>query len=121
MIAQRVQANYGFLNCVRLTDGTLFSLSSKPRHYVEDYYIRSIVVGWPGSIHDNRVWMNSPMLAKARIKNEHCIRLLKMRFHYLRKTRFKLNKAHEALNSPLPGDAKGDERQDQLLAYFLEM
>ncbi|OWZ12341.1 hypothetical protein PHMEG_00014514 [Phytophthora megakarya] len=144
-IAQRIQAKHGFVNCVGIVDGTLLPLAPKPRHNGEDYYsrkasyavnalvtcddgarVRSIVVGWPGSIHDNRVWINSPValrpaghfqcnerfrssnimipafkkppktelhpdnnyfntrLAQVRIKSEHCIGLLKMRFQYLR-------------------------------------
>ncbi|KAE9273754.1 hypothetical protein PR003_g29809, partial [Phytophthora rubi] len=232
MIAQRMQDKYGFVNCVGITDGTLFPLAAKPRHHGEDYYnrkasysvnglvtcddmarIRNLVVGWPGSTHDNRVWTNSPMmiqshdyfnhneyllgdsafqvsaimipafknplkammnprqkffnskLAKARIKSEHCIGLLKMRFPYLREIRVKLSKKRkhmrrlikyvtcasilhnlliaepipqnwrdelnrqikgkldddDELNAPLPVDAIGDERRNQLLAYMLEM
>ncbi|KAE9156756.1 hypothetical protein PF004_g32479 [Phytophthora fragariae] len=104
-------------------------------------------------------------LAKARIKSEHCIGLLKMRFPYLREIRVKLSKKRkhmrrlikyvtcasilhnlliaepipqnwrdelnrqikgkldddDELNAPLPVDARGDERRNQLLAYMLEM
>ncbi|GMF29908.1 unnamed protein product [Phytophthora fragariaefolia] len=84
MIAQRMQDKYGFVNCVGITDGTLFPLAAKPRHHgAEDYSrkasysvnglvacddmarIRNLVVGWPGSTHDNRVWMNSPMVIQS--------------------------------------------------------
>ncbi|EEY56998.1 uncharacterized protein PITG_10549 [Phytophthora infestans T30-4] len=159
MISLRMQQKYGFVNCVGITDGTLFPLAAKPQHQGEDYFsrkasysvhglvtcddvgrVRSLVVGWPGSTHDNRAWMNSPLilkradhfkhneyvlgdsafqassvmipafknppkaqmnprhtyfnkqLAKARIKSEHCIGLLKMRFPYLREIRVKLGK-----------------------------
>ncbi|EEY67322.1 uncharacterized protein PITG_04328 [Phytophthora infestans T30-4] len=159
MISLRMQQKYGFVNCVGITDGTLFPLAAKPQHQGEGYSsrkasysvhglvtcddvgsVRSLVVGWPGSTHDNRAWMNSPLilkradhfkhneyvlgdsafqassvmipafknppkaqmnprhtyfnkqLAKARIKSEHCIRLLKMRFPYLREIRVKLGK-----------------------------
>ncbi|OWY97096.1 hypothetical protein PHMEG_00032458 [Phytophthora megakarya] len=104
-------------------------------------------------------------LAIARIKSEHCIGPLKMRFPYLREIRAKLSKKrkhmrsliryitctcimhnlliaepipkdwHSALeelvtgklddddelNVPLPSDAKGDKRREQLLAYLLEL
>ncbi|EEY65939.1 uncharacterized protein PITG_03470 [Phytophthora infestans T30-4] len=154
-----MKANYGFVNCVGITDGTLLPLATKPRHNGEDYYsrkssyavnalvtcddiarVRNVVIGWLGSVHDNRVWSNSPVcqnpdlhfehneyllgdsafqasrtmipaykkppkadmhpsnsyfnnqLAKARIKSEHCIGLLKMRFQYLREVRVELGK-----------------------------
>ncbi|OWY97097.1 LOW QUALITY PROTEIN: hypothetical protein PHMEG_00032459 [Phytophthora megakarya] len=72
MISDRMQTKYNFVNCIGITDGTLFPLASKPLHHGEDYYsrkasyavnglvtcddvarIRNIVVGWPGSTHDN--------------------------------------------------------------------
>ena len=79
-IARRIQDKYGFVNCVGMTDRTLFPLEFKPTANGEDYYcrkgmyavnavitcddlarVRDIVVGWPGSVHDNRVWSNSPL------------------------------------------------------------
>lgn len=39
-IAHRMKANYGFVNCVGITDGTLLPLATKPRHNGEDYYSR---------------------------------------------------------------------------------
>lgn len=159
VIAQRIKQKYGFVNCVGITDGTLFPLATKPRCNGEDYFsrkssysvnalvtcddvarVRNLVVGWPGSTHDNRVWANSPMalhpenhfqcneyllgdsafqassimvpafkkppkaelhpdntyfnseLAEVRIRSEHCIGLLKMRFQYLREVRVVLGK-----------------------------
>ncbi|OWY95948.1 hypothetical protein PHMEG_00033908 [Phytophthora megakarya] len=78
LTAGRMNDKYGFVNCVGVTDGTLFPLASKPSSHGEDYYsrkasysvnalitcddvarVRDIVVGWPGSVHDNRVWTNS--------------------------------------------------------------
>jgi len=130
-----------------LIDGTLFPLAFAPMVNGEDYYTRKgnyaikglvicddtaqitwVEMGWPGSVHDNRVWTNSEIylgtnkyfdqkeyflgnsvflasavmipafkkghnsnlseekrffntkLAKAWIKSEHCIGLLKARF-----------------------------------------
>jgi hypothetical protein len=77
-IAQRIQVKYGFPNCVGMVDGTLLPLECKPQTNGEDYYtrkggyalnalitcddvarVRDVVVGWPGSVHDNRVWSNT--------------------------------------------------------------
>jgi len=145
IIANRFQDKYGFANCVGIVDGTLFPL---PRVYGEEYWYRiggyslycqiicddemhifDYLVGYPGSVHDNCVWMKmdqhshffnyfsrlqylladsafttsvhlivafkrlrgicvlpenqllfNTCLAKARIKIEHCIGLLKNRF-----------------------------------------
>jgi len=152
VISQRFQAKYGFANCVGIVDGTVFPLAFKPSEYGEEYWYRkggyclhSIIIcddemrvldflaGYPGSVHDNRVWCNTDQflhynnyfsrfqylladsafatgvhliaafkrlrglrvlpedqelfntyLAKARIKVEHCIGLLKNRFRSLR-------------------------------------
>jgi DDE superfamily endonuclease len=153
-ISQRIQEDFDFPNCVGLIDGTLFPLAFKPKLNGEDYFTRKggysvngLVIcddqaritwfgmGWPGSVHDNRVWSNSEiflnkqqyftckeyllgdsafstssimvpaykkgpngvisedksyfntMLAKIRIKSEHCIGLLKGRFQRLREHR----------------------------------
>ncbi|OWZ10391.1 LOW QUALITY PROTEIN: hypothetical protein PHMEG_00016769 [Phytophthora megakarya] len=82
-IAQRIKDKYWFVNCVRVTDGTQFPLASKTRHHGEEYYrskgsysvnalitcddvarVRDIVVGWPGSVHDNRVRVNSALVLR---------------------------------------------------------
>ncbi|KAE9305281.1 hypothetical protein PR003_g21538 [Phytophthora rubi] len=78
-ISRRIYRKYGFVNCIGMADGTLFPLEFKPETKGEAYYsrkgyyavnalvmcddvarVRQIVVGWPGSVHDNRVWRNSP-------------------------------------------------------------
>jgi DDE superfamily endonuclease len=153
---------YLFPNCVGLIDGTLLPLATRPLLHRENYLSRkrfyAIVmlvvcdyqsrilyyhVGWPGSVHDNRVWrtcklfkncanMFSPreyllgdsaftasdilippfksaagselsgnyiafntLLAKPRVKSEHCIGLLKGRFPFLRGIRMLIgNRLH---------------------------
>ena len=76
--ARRIQRKYGFPNCIGFLDGTILPLEFKPSLYGEDYYSRKgcfavhclvicddetrildFVVGWPGSVHDNRVWVQS--------------------------------------------------------------
>jgi DDE superfamily endonuclease len=156
-IANRIQANYKFPNCVGFIDGTLLPLSARPLLHGENYLSRKkfyavvmlIVcdeqsrvlyyhIGWPGSVHDNRVWRNCAMqkhpsrffskkqyllgdsaftasnimippfkthgggslsnnktafntlLAKPRVKSEHCIGILKGRFPFLRNIRLKI-------------------------------
>ena len=151
-ISRRIQEKYGFPNCIGMLDGTVLPLAFKPTLYGEEYWYRKggyavhcliicddetrimdFLVGWPGSVHDNRVWSNADqlqnfqryfsrlqylladsafttsahiisalkcmrgvhvlpkehelfntLLAKARIKVEHCIGLLKNRFQCLR-------------------------------------
>jgi DDE superfamily endonuclease len=163
-ISNRIRDSYLFPNCVGLIDGTLLPLATRPLLHGENYLSRkryyAIVmlvvcddqsrilyyhVGWPGSVHDNRVWrtcnlfkncetMFSPreyllgdsaftasdimvppfkssagkelhgnyaafntLLAKPRVKSEHCIGLLKGRFPFLRGIRMLLgNKEHMA-------------------------
>jgi len=155
IISKRFQDKYGFANCVGVVDGTVFPLAFKPRVYGEEYWyhkggyslhcliicddemcILDYLVGYPGSVHDNRVWMKmdqhshffnyfsrlqylladsafttsvhliaafkrlrgicvlpenqllfNTCLAKAWIKIEHCIGLLKNRFPCLRDLR----------------------------------
>jgi DDE superfamily endonuclease len=161
-LSNRIRDTYLFPNCVGFIDGTLLPLATRPLLHGENYLSRkrfyAIVmlvvcddngrilyyhVGWPGSVHDNRVWrtcnlfkncatMFSPreyllgdsaftasdimvppfkssagkeisanqsafntLLAKPRVKSEHCIGLLKGRFPFLRGIRMLIgNKAH---------------------------
>jgi DDE superfamily endonuclease len=161
-ISNRIRESYMFPNCVGIIDGTLLPLATRPLLHGETYLSRkrfyAIVmlvvcddqsrilyyhVGWPGSVHDNRVWrtcklfkdcanMFSPreyllgdsaftasdimvppfksaagselsanytafntLLAKPRVKSEHCIGLLKGRFPFLRGIRMLLgNRLH---------------------------
>lgn len=157
-IAKRIQAKYGFPNCIGFLDGTILPLEFKPSLYGEEYWHRKggwavhcliicddethildFLAGWPASVHDNRVWSNTEacknyhiffsrlqylladsaftsgvhcisafkklrgvntlpedqelfntLLARARIKVEHCIGLLKNRFPCLRNLRTKI-------------------------------
>ena len=76
-IAARIKEAYLFPNCVGIIDGTLLPLAFKPSLHGENYSDRKknysltmLVVcddnsrilyyhlGWPGSVHDNRVWRN---------------------------------------------------------------
>ena len=76
-ISLRIKETYHFPNCVGLIDGTLLPLAFWPLLYGENYLSRKrfyavvmlIVcddqgrilyyhVGWPGSVHDSRVWRN---------------------------------------------------------------
>eukprot|EP00979_Chaetoceros_neogracilis_P011635 scaffold2927_cov268-Chaetoceros_neogracile.AAC.40 len=82
-IAKRIEKKYLFPNCVGFPDGTLLPLEVKPNLSGEDYFsrkscyavnalitcddrcrIRDVVIGWPGSVHDNRVWKTSALYAK---------------------------------------------------------
>ena len=83
-IAQDMDDDHSFPYCVGIIDGTLFPLQYKPTLNGEDYYtrkgnyalhgliivdhrlkIRWIEVGWPGSVHDNRVWRNCTLYRDA--------------------------------------------------------
>ena len=78
LIGDRMESKFGFSKCVGLVDGTLFPLEYKPKSNGEEYYtrkgnyainglvfvddtsrVRLIMAGYPGSVHDNRVWRNS--------------------------------------------------------------
>ena len=161
-MSARIQEKYLFPNCVGFIDGTLLPLSSRPLLHGENYLSRkkyyAIVmlvvndddarilyyhIGWPGSVHDNRVWRTcklctnsesffSPkeyllgdsaftassvmvppfkatsgavlqpnqvafntLLAKPRVKAEHCIGILKGRFPLLKGIRMLIgNRLH---------------------------
>ena len=76
IISERMKKKYDFPNCLGTGDGTLFPLASSPRTGdAADYNgrkfkytitcfiinddkrrIRSYIAGWPGSVHDNRVF-----------------------------------------------------------------
>jgi hypothetical protein len=75
IISKRFQDKYGFANCIGFVDGRVFPLVFKPTEYGEDYWYRKggyaihsliicddemrildYLVGYPGSVHDNRVW-----------------------------------------------------------------
>ena len=76
-MSMRIKEKHSFPNCVGLIDGTLFPLAFAPTLNGEDYFTRKggcalhgliicddkakitwIELGWPGSVHDNRVWSN---------------------------------------------------------------
>jgi DDE superfamily endonuclease len=157
IIASRIQSVHKFPNCIGLIDGTLLPLAKRAFLHGENYLSRkkfyAIVmlvvcddmcrilyyhIGWPGSVHDNRVWRNcklckrpreffskkqyllgdsaftassimippfkstvgislsrnrtafNTLLAKPRVKSEHCIGILKGRFPFLRDIRLNL-------------------------------
>ena len=77
-ISERISKAHGFLHCVGLIDGTLFPLAFAPMLNGEDYFTRKgnyavkgliicddsakitwVEMGWLGSVHDNRVWLNN--------------------------------------------------------------
>ena len=80
-IARRIHAEYRFLNCIAVADGTLFPLNSKPQSDdAQDYHgrkfayslsvmiinddakrIRYYLSGFPGCAHDNRVYCHTDL------------------------------------------------------------
>lgn len=77
-ISARIREKHHFPCCVGLMDGTHLGLAVKPEANGEEYFtrksqyaitaliivddlrrIRFASIGWPGSVHDNRVWRNT--------------------------------------------------------------
>jgi len=77
-IGSRIIQTHGFINCVGLIDSTLFLLAFAPTLNSEDYFMRKgnyaikdlfvcddtakitlVEMGWPGSVHHNRIWSKS--------------------------------------------------------------
>jgi len=77
-ISRRIGESSIFSNCVGFVDGTLFPLNERPLQYGEDYFSRKmgyainglvvcddlkkfryVKIGWPGSVHDMRVYSHS--------------------------------------------------------------
>jgi hypothetical protein len=76
-ISSRIKAEHHFPKVVGVIDGTHLGLLMKPMLHPEDYFsrkhvyalgcniivddykrIRNIVLGWPATVHDNRIWKN---------------------------------------------------------------
>jgi hypothetical protein len=80
-IARRVMEKFDFINCIALADGTLFPLTYEPQSRdAPDYhgrkfqysmttmivcdderFIRYYLAGFPGCVHDNRVYKNTEL------------------------------------------------------------
>jgi len=80
-IARRFMTNYDFINCIAIADGTLFPLTYEPQTSdAPDYHgrkhqyslttmivcddkrkIRYYLAGFPGCVHDNRVYRNTEL------------------------------------------------------------
>lgn len=77
-LKSRIKEKFYFPNCVGMVDGTHLGLMEKPSEHGEDYFtrkceygvvamvvcddkrrIRYLNVGWPASVHDQRVWRNT--------------------------------------------------------------
>lgn len=78
--ARRIEQAHGFEGCVGFVDGTLFPVYAKPSTNGEDFYSRKgyygmagmlvcddlrrilyMDLGWPGAVHDMRVWSTSQL------------------------------------------------------------
>ena len=83
IIKKKIEDEFDFPNCVGFVDGTLFILTQRPHVNGSDYFTRkknyavnsliicdcemkinAITMGWPGSVHDNRVWKNCKLVQK---------------------------------------------------------
>jgi hypothetical protein len=80
-ISLRIEQKFTLKNCVGMIDGTHLNLNTRPECCGEEYYtrkncyaisallivddnkcIRYANVGWPGSVHDNRIWSNTKII-----------------------------------------------------------
>lgn len=78
ILSNRFHDRFQLLNCVGIIDGTLLPLATKPSLHGDSYLSRKgnyavhtlmccndvaqvtyVLVGWPGSTHDQRVWRNA--------------------------------------------------------------
>jgi hypothetical protein len=81
-ISERIEEQYGFPNCIGFADGTILPLEFKHNLYGEEHYcqkgcyglnclvicddelqILDYLVGWPASVHDNRVWKSTKQMS----------------------------------------------------------